>query len=159
MRGFAGTLAKMTGNSLWGQFVISPVSKKKLVRKSNGGRESLRLKHHSSPRALDLAEHLTGSVRAQLFRLAIEAGENLICAHTDGAWVQYEPGMDFDGWRVKNRTREFRYLDAQRYSYRHRQRWEHSVSGFPREKARAEFEYWWTYHGGGVNGRSDRFRR
>lgn len=157
MRGFAGTLAKMTGNSLWGQFAISPKSQKTIRWKDNGKFEHKRIPYTTAPRALDIAEHLTGTVRAQLFRFAIQAGEKLITAHTDGAWVKWEPGDEYEGWRVKMRTPEFRYLSPQMYSYHYRKGNVYKTAAFPRASAKEVFEERWRRAGGGERGRSDRF--
>ena len=86
--GFAGTLGKLTGNALWGQLAISQGDRAILTFR--GGRRRVRsapLGGHGRPRMFDLAEYVTGSVRARLLReLIVPAGRSLIAAHTDGGW-------------------------------------------------------------------------
>lgn len=92
MSGFAGALAKMTGNALWGQFCIAdaPVKTELFYRRERGG---LRIVNRplearrGRPPAHDLAEFLTGSVRADLTGFMALAGERLVSAHTDGGWI------------------------------------------------------------------------
>jgi hypothetical protein len=125
--GFAGRLAKATGNATWGQFAIAK-GQKKIVAK--GRDELVKLRGgNPSQRAFDLAEWISGSVRARLHAGMMHAGADLICAHTDGLWTA---GAPVPGWRVK-RTRdadELRLIDAQHLSHRKRGgEWEYVVAG------------------------------
>jgi len=125
--GFAGTLAKATGNATWGQLAIAKGFKKVVAK---GRDEKVRLRGgNPSQRAFDLAEWIAGSVRAELHRGMSHAGDRLVCAHTDGLWSE---GVSVPGWRVK-RSRDadqLRLIDAQHLSYRRADHdWEYVVAG------------------------------
>lgn len=127
MGGFAGTLAKATGNATWGQLAIAKGRRKIVAR---GRDENVRMRGgNPSQRAFDLAEWIAGSVRARLHAGMIEAGERLICAHTDGLWADR---VKVPGWRVR-RARdadELRLIDAQHLAYRAGAGdWEYTVAG------------------------------
>jgi hypothetical protein len=125
--GFAGTLAKATGNATWGQLAIAK-GQRKIVAK--GRSENVRLRGgNPSQRAFDLAEWIAGSVRARLHAGIEHAGDRLVCAHTDGLWADR---VSVPGWRVK-RSRDadtLRLMDAQHLSYRRDGfDWEYVVAG------------------------------
>src|ERR1035437_796752 len=90
MPGLAGLLAKVTGNALWGRFCMDPRSQgRRSIRSRNGkiGSRELPLRGGLPP-AHDLAELVSGRVRAELYRLMVAAGDDLLSAHTDAAWIR-----------------------------------------------------------------------
>lgn len=111
--GWAGRLAKATGNATWGQFAIAK-GRRQVVAKGRDERLPLR-GGNPSQRAFDLAESIAGSVRANLYRGMLYAGPHLIAAHTDGLW-SHGPGVL--GWRVTGYADELRLFDAQHLAYR-----------------------------------------
>lgn len=124
--GFAGTLAKATGNATWGQFAIG-TGRRQVV--AVGRDDTLPLRGgNPSMRAYDLAEAIAGSVRARLYRGMWSVGRDLITAHTDGLWS--ENGRVVLGWRVSDRADELRLFDAQHYATRiMASPWEYTVAG------------------------------
>ena len=111
--GFAGRLAKATGNATWGQFAIAK-GRRKVVAKGRQAELPLR-GGNPSQRAFDLAEHIAGEVRSRLYAGMLEAGPELITAHTDGLWTS---GPAIAGWRLDDEAHELRIFDAQHYAYR-----------------------------------------
>ena len=148
MHGFAGLLAKATGNALWGQFCISPQGRKQVLYYTRSGRRvmtELRVRGGRKP-AHDLSEYLTGTVRAALFRFALEAGERLCSAHTDGGWCDCTGGWHYPDWRQKERASRLRVLDPQVLAYRELRGdvERYVVSGWPADAAAERFESEWT---------------
>lgn len=143
---FASLLAKATGNATWGQFAIRADGRKDVV---SWTRERGRLRRRrrsipvrsTRPGAPDLAELLTGQVRARLYRLMVAAGEWLLCAHTDGLWTRE---LDFrpDSWRLSDRARRLDLLGPQELRYfRPRERKPiYTVSGVPARLAPEVFD-------------------
>jgi hypothetical protein len=124
--GFAGRLAKATGNATWGQFAISKGRRQVVAR---GRDEKLPLRGgNPSQRAFDLAESIAGQVRANLYRGMWAAGRDLVTAHTDGLWTQ---GGSVLGWRRSASASELRLFDAQHYATRPREGkpWDYTVAG------------------------------
>lgn len=113
MPGFAGRLAKATGNATWGQFAIAK-GRRKVVARGRDGELPLR-GGNPSQRAFDLAESIAGAVRARLYRGMLAAGPELVTAHTDGLWTS---GPPVPGWREDDRATELRIFDAQHYAHR-----------------------------------------
>jgi hypothetical protein len=117
MRGLAGTLAKMTGNALWGRFAM----------RSSAGVRTIRARHGrltaSRPAPLpggalaahDLAETVSGRVRAELYRAMLTLGAAVLCVHTDGLWRA--AGGELEGWRVKVRAERLDLLGPQALRY------------------------------------------
>lgn len=111
--GLAGLLAKLTGNALWGRFCMETPA--------DGEARSIR-RHRQAPLILvddrptrpahDLAETVSGRVRARLYDAIVAAGDSLVCAHTDGLWVQ-NTGLVLPGWRAKKHARRLQLVDAQ----------------------------------------------
>ena len=125
MRGFAGQLAKATGNATWGQFAIAK-GRRKIVTASGEKLAPLR-GGNPSQRAFDLAECISGRVRAQLYAGMLDAGPDFITAHTDGLW---SAGHPVQGWRHTDDADELRIYNAQGYSYRTKgQPWQYVVAG------------------------------
>lgn len=116
MDGVAGMLAKATGNALWGQFCISSGSKS--VNRWTAAGRLVRVQvpvRGQRPGSPDLAETVTGRVRARLYRMMLEAGDGLVSAHTDGGWVR-APFL-FPGWREKDEARRIELLNPQMLAY------------------------------------------
>ena len=119
MRGFRGALAKLTGNALWGRFAMDPRAiGKRGIRRKQGRRlvqRPLAIGSYQWP-AHDLADTVSGRVRAKLYALAETAGDQLVSAHTDGAWVQmpFDPGPD---WRQKELATRLDLLSPQVLRY------------------------------------------
>lgn len=153
-RGLAGALAKMTGNALWGRFCMDvSVQGERTIRRRPAGRR--RLVQEQVPRkgkgplpAHDLAETVSGRVRARLYRAMLAAGPTLISAHTDGIWVRHSDAcrqLEQEGWRQKAAARRLDVLDPQtlRYWPRGRQHPEYVMAGrTPREAPDAFSNLW-----------------
>lgn len=89
MPGLAGQLAKVTGNALWGRFCMDSSAGVRSIRSKNGTLTARPMVGGSqSWPAHDLAETVSGRVRAKLYGLMVEAGDSLVSAHTDGAWIK-----------------------------------------------------------------------
>lgn len=148
MHGFAGLLAKVTGNALWGQFCISTVGRRQLLFYDRRGRRVIReLPTRGGRRpAHDLSEYLTGKVRAQLYAFMVAAGDRLCCAHTDGGWVDCSGGWAYPDWRSKEQAESLRVLDPQLLAYRvpGEEAERYVVSGWPQEGAAELFEREWA---------------
>ncbi len=116
--GLTGLLAKTTGNALWGRFCMDPrVQGRRSVRGRNGKLTTRELPLKGGiPPAHDLAETVSGRVRAELYRVMMDAGPNLLSAHTDGAWVRKAAPLD-PKWRVKQEARAIELLDPQTLRY------------------------------------------
>lgn len=113
LEGFAGVLAKGTGNATWGQFAITSKGRRVIVAK--GREEAVRSRPIApSQQAWDLAEWICGSVRADLYRGMRAVGDGLVSAHTDGLWCD---GGRVQGWRRKARAGSLRIFNPQCLSY------------------------------------------
>jgi hypothetical protein len=149
--GYAGRLAKATGNALWGQFCVA--------------RGAARTAEYWDPRpacphryrrpaplrgqppwyAPDLAETITGQVRAALYRAMMLTGPgDLLCAHTDGFWstaFATLPGT----WRFKAEVERLDVLGPQilRYWERGSEAPVYTVAGAPPTLAPRIFESAW----------------
>lgn len=104
MPGFAGQLAKITGNALWGRFCPEPAGHHTILCFVGGKRQVRRFEHRYIPefnKDAPLAEYVAGTVRARLYGLLASAGDRLVSAHTDGGWLQegYDPPSP--DWRQK----------------------------------------------------------
>ncbi len=152
--GFAATIAKGTGNSLWGQFCVQQAGRRSILRyKRERGRlvrvvEQLPARSGPKP-GHDLSELLTGVVRAELYRFIAAAGDRLCCAHTDGGWVDSTAdGWAYTepGWRLKGAATRLRVLDPQVLAYRPPGALEDAyvVSGWPAKLAAEQFEKQWA---------------
>ncbi len=152
--GFGRDLAKATGNALWGQFVIDD-RKQLCVQRWNGRYTSTTVQGSSGHqrRAWDIGELVCGAVRAKLYRALRLAGPgDLVCAHTDGAWLRDSAVSDAarvtlegEGWRVKTEAAELHVLDQQKYRYRIRRARSYQVicAGVPSHRAADTFAELW----------------
>lgn len=150
MSGFAGMLAKASGNALWGQFAIRPDGRRDVVYwRRRGGRMTKEVRqqrvHGTRPGAPDLAELITGKVRARLFAMMHATGDRFISAHTDGVWTRE---LDFrpEGWRLDERASRLDVLGPQtiRYWPIGQQEPSYIVSGVPERLAAEAFARAWA---------------
>jgi hypothetical protein len=100
------------------------------------------------PPAYDLAEYLTGIVRAELWLAMMEAGPHLVSAHTDGLWVDctdFSPRLSLE-WRNKATASRIRTIDAQNLAYvlAGSDDWLYVVAGARSYLAAGRFEDSWT---------------
>lgn len=151
MPGLAGQLAKMTGNALWGRFAMD--ARANGLRTIRSGAKSGRMAQRTlpfrggRPPAHDLAETVSGRIRAKLYAAMMLAGEDLLSAHTDGIWVRSRPGLaaDLPEWRRKQVATRLELLDPQvlRYHPRHG-RAQTVFSGVPALQAEEAFDRAWA---------------
>jgi hypothetical protein len=142
LRGAPGELlVKMTGNALVGQF--SRDGGRRSIR--GGGRRMRRCASGFQPYpAHDLAEYVTGTTRARLYELVAWAGDRLLTAHTDGAWIRDDGTPYPEGWRVKQRAHRLDLLAPAAYRY-WRGRWPCVVmAGAPAIEAEERFAEEWA---------------
>lgn len=148
MPGLAGALAKITGNALWGRFCMDASVQGERTITTRQGRKMLRRRltiRGGFPPAHDLAETVSGRVRAELYDLMAGAGDRLLSAHTDGAWCEADGADVPQGWRVKERAVRLDLLDPQvlRYWTRENRSWV-VFSGVPSRYADEAFSQAWT---------------
>ena len=175
MPGLAGQLAKVTGNALWGRFCMDASTGVRTIRSRNGVLAARPIAGGSQAwPAHDLAETVSGRVRARLYWLMVDAGDRLVSAHTDGAWLvggvnephpesseavkrettgHAEPDpisarMGEQGWRQSQRARRLDLLNPQRLRYwpDPPQPWEPAIvyAGMPAEHGARMFETEWV---------------
>lgn len=150
---FGANLAKITGNSLWGRFCMDPdAHASRTIRGANNagvlvGRPAGG--GGGTPAAHDLAEYVSGTVRGRLLELVNQAGDELVCVHTDGGWVKAGV-VELDGWRSKEHATRLDLIGPQVMRYwRVGSRGEPFVvySGVPAELAPAAFARKWEGEG------------
>lgn len=158
-RGFAGQLAKMTGNALWGRLCMDGRYGRRTIRsrtgKTLGGSRLVSrplVMRGGQPPAHDLAETVSGRVRAQLYSAMTVAGPALLSAHTDGVWIEHGAASEIlkaRGWRLKTRARRLDLLTPQHLRYWNGQPWSPTVvySGVPASLAEQAFEEAWARGG------------
>jgi hypothetical protein len=149
MQGLAGSLAKTTGNALWGSFALDPATRgKRSIHSRHNGKFIVR--HPVVPprpiNAIELAEIVAGRTRAKLYDAMMTLGDKLICAHTDGLW-SFDDGTDLgDKWRIKKNADRIQLLSPQHLRYSWHGRSEILYSGVPAERAEDAFNNaWGTY--------------
>ena len=149
--GFGGVLGKATGNALWGQFCITPGAERTVQHWSGTRHRPARHKRQAPYAGLnvnyapDLAETLTGRIRAELFRCMLSTGEPLLCAHTDGIWTEGEVPALPEEWRAKQKVARLDLLTPQflRYYRLLSSPPEYVMAGAPETLAPAIFENAW----------------
>ncbi len=152
MPGLAGLLAKTTGNALWGRFCMDAAGGTRTIRGRQGAtmRQRAVVSSGGIPAAHDLAETVSGRVRARLYRQMIAAGDDLLSAHTDGVWLRAGAPV-LEGWRVKEQARRLDLLGPQTLRYWPRRVHErepfHAFAGMPAELAPTMFEQLWQQAG------------
>lgn len=143
--GFGGLLAKTSANALWGQFAIGD-GRRQLVRYVDGERQvvNLPVPGGGQPRSWDLAETITGRVRAMLHRMMRHADDRLLSVHTDGGWTSSSVSAPA-GWRVKDEAARIDVLGPQMLRYWRPRRPEplHCVAGVPARFAARTFQAIW----------------
>lgn len=154
MPGVAGVLAKVTGNALWGQFCMDPrgggvrtIHGRLEAGKRAPGRELVARPVESfggRPPAHDLAETVSGRVRARLYEAIESMGDRVLSAHTDGVW-HYDDAEPPDGWRRDEEAKRLDLLGPQTLRYWPRRGEPRTVvSGVPSELAAEQFNEWWS---------------
>lgn len=146
--GWAGVLAKVTGNALWGRFCMdSRTPGERTIRA--GAKKGQPAEHRplsrsgGQPPAHDLAETVSARTRARLYELMLLAGDRLLSAHTDGAWT-FRLREDLpEGWRVKQKADRLDLWDPQVLRYWRGDVSETVFSGQPSQLADAAFEELW----------------
>lgn len=157
MRGLAGMLAKMTGNALWGRFCMDvAVQGHRTIRGKTKGRRRLEQRpvkpRGKGPKpAHDLAETVSGHVRARLYDAMVFAGDKLLSAHTDGIWTRQLEGLEPSGWRRKMEARRLDLIDPQTLRYWPRRRGEaqYVMAGRTASESPAAFARLWKQGGYG----------
>lgn len=144
----ARSLAKRTGNALWGTCCSdgSARIKKVIVSYENGKKKTRKIdfRHNGQKPGHDLAEAVSSAVRAKLYQHIIAADSHLLSAHTDGVWVQGEYEIP-DGWRVKQEARRIDLIDPQILRYYTDSQTSHVVmSGIPYKLAPEKFKERWA---------------
>ena len=119
--GFAGRLAKIMGNALWGRFCMT--GERVEVRYVDGHPITTPAPVFTPPaesQPFDIAETITGRVRSRLYaELIAPAADRLIGVHTDGGLLR--PGRELAlgaDWRRKVVGSDLTYIGPQTYSYR-----------------------------------------
>lgn len=149
MRGeISRSLAKRTGNALWGMFCTDRDSRiKKVIMHCEHGKTKIRridFRLNSQKPGHDLAEAISGAVRAKLYQHVVAANSHLICGHTDGIWVKGEYNVP-DGWRIKQIARRIDVLDPQTFRYFIDNKTSYVVmAGIPPKMAPEKFEQRWS---------------
>lgn len=156
MRGLAGMLAKMTGNALWGRFCMDvAVQGNRTIRSRPNSRKPIlsrpvARRKGGPPPAHDLAETVSGRVRAQLYLAMVEAGPRLLSAHTDGFWTEALPSAPAGPWRRKMEARQLDLIDPQTLRYWPRGGGVETVmAGCPASEAPDTFQRAWENGGYG----------
>lgn len=146
----ARSLAKRTGNALWGMMARDPKAKgKKVIYSYDNGKKKIRridVRSSGQRPGHDLAEAVSSEVRAKLYQHVVAADDHLLSAHTDGVWVQgnYDKPT---GWRIKQEARRIDLFDPQtlRY-YTGENRSVVVMSGVPPKLAPDYFERRWEQY-------------
>lgn len=151
MRGLAGLLAKTTGNALWGRFAMDTKANGRRTIRSTNKRGKLVARPFTfqggKPPSHDLAETVSGRVRARLFDAMVNAGDNLISAHTDGMWITADQHLiaSLPMWRRKQEAHRIELLDPQvlRY-YPSKGKPQTVFAGVPSKQSEAAFDEQWA---------------
>lgn len=121
LSGYSKSLAKQTGNALWGRYAMRIRPAKTVWRNSEGKREWIKHPARTLKRnqCMELADQLCGKIRSDLYELAISAGDNCIQGNTDGAWIKNVEGWKppSDDWRIKRRAVQIDIIDDATYRY------------------------------------------
>lgn len=144
--GLRGLLAKATGNALWGRFgLYAQGTGRTVVSKSGHQVVRRQLSHNAWVGNTDyvLAETVAGRVRARLTAGMLEAGPNVIAAHTDGLWVRGH-SLEHLGWRRDRQAATLQILEPQVFRWRPRRGgWRTVYAGQPRPDGERLFEAAW----------------
>lgn len=149
MPGLAGLVAKTTGNALWGRFAMDAraFGVRSIRSKARGRMVARPVRSRGGlPGSHDLAETVSGRVRARLYAAMMVAGDELLSAHTDGVWVRDAAlAGELPGWRLKQQARRLQLLDPQVLRYWPQRRRDPRVvfAGVPALLADEAFEKAW----------------
>ncbi len=149
MRGLAGLLAKMTGNALWGRFCMDvTVQGSRTIRRKEAGKRGLQqrpvARNRKGPKpAHDLAETVSGQVRARLYLAMLELGPDLLSAHTDGLWCRRRGVPPAGDWRRKMEASQLDLIDPQTLRYHYRGGVETVMAGRAASEAAEAFDRQW----------------
>lgn len=117
------------------------------IRSRTGGRMRQRVLPFGGSRmfpAHDLAETVSGRVRAALGLAMHVVGDRLVLAHTDGFWALGTPDEGWgEQWRLKDSSDRMDVLDPQLHRFWRKGEPRYVVSGVPAELAPAWFENRW----------------
>lgn len=152
LRGFARSLAKQTGNSLWGRYAMRIRPAKTVFRSNDGKRQWVQHPTRTLKRnqCMELADQLCGKIRSDLYGFAVSADNDLLQGNTDGAWVRYKEGWlpPSDDWRIKKRATRLDIIDDATYRY-----WEEGertptyiVPGINTDFVESHFDRAWEKH-------------
>lgn len=144
--GYAAVLGKATGSAMWGQLAITEGERSTITFADGRRRVRPDPSRGSRPRMLDVAEYLTGTVRARLYgELLAPMGERVLAAHTDGAWLDSRDGPTGGGWRVKDHADVLDVINPQCYRYAEGpvKSYTYKVAGADADHARATFLQLW----------------
>lgn len=151
MPGFAGTLAKRTGNATVG--ALCQREGGGLYEMAWDGRKPVatRLRTGGAPRHHLLFETVTGRVRARLGHLLHYLGPDALLWHTDGAWATDEalrmpgPRAAAEGWRRDAHATAIDHLSPFCYAYTDGGvTTTYVMPGVPEHKAAREFDESWS---------------
>lgn len=149
--GLAGLLAKTTGNALWGRFAMDTKARGVRTIRSTNKQGRLISRPYGfkggRPPSHDLAETVSGRVRARLYRAILLAGDDLVSAHTDGIWCRARPSLlaGLPEWRRKQSASRVDLLDPQVLRYWPRRGHAQTVfAGVPSRLADEAFEAAWA---------------
>jgi hypothetical protein len=135
MPGFAGKLAKMTGNALWGSFAATG-ARTRLGWETGDRVERPEPIKGRPPQARALAELVCSRVRVRLLSEVVEPyRESLISVHTDGGILDAGAYDLPRGWRLKARADLLIYLGPQAFAYMADDAVTYTVSGVPEDLA------------------------
>jgi hypothetical protein len=150
--GFAGSLAKRTGNATVG--ALCQRSEGTLYEMAWNGRKLTEtpLRSGGAPRHHMLFETVTGRVRARLGHLLAYLGPDALLWHTDGAWCRSEPltwpgpAAAAVGWRRDAHATAIDHLSPFCYAYTDGGiTTEYVMPGVPEHKAGVEFDRSWAH--------------
>jgi hypothetical protein len=131
--------------------------KKVVVHFDNGKQKTRRIefRRNAQKPGHDLAEAISGAVRAKLYQHIVAADSHLICGHTDGIWVKGNYDVP-EGWTVKQMARRIDVLDPQTFRYFIDQQHVGIVmAGIPPKLAAEKFEQRWIKYERGKARKSD----
>lgn len=121
LSGFGRGLVKETGNALWGRFAMRPRPSRTVWWNHNQRRDWTAHKEilFSNQSAPELADQLCGKIRADLYEIALSAGNDLMLGNTDGIWTRYREGWrpPHDNWIKKTEAYRLKIMDDWTYEY------------------------------------------
>jgi len=131
--GYAGRLAKMTGNALWGRFIFYGDRNRLSYETGTMVVTDEPIPGRNPQAAPDLAELVTSTVRARVLDdLLTPYGEHVWSVHTDGGLVDAActPTLPAD-WRAKERGQALIYIGPQAYAWSEGKGLRYKLAGTP----------------------------